>query len=120
MTESSTDLARAFASDHFRERLDGWRAARPQATMREIERAIDEELAALRSDLITNLAERSRLCDIAALDEGERPRCERCHGPLMARGKQRRRLRGPGDQESTVNRSYAVCARCNLGLFPPR
>ena len=120
MSESSADVATDLASDQFRERLDSWRAAHPRATMREIELAIDEQLAALRADLVTDLSQRSPLRDISSMAEDERPRCERCQTPLIARGKQRRRLRGPGDQLATLDRSYAVCPRCDLGVFPPR
>lgn len=118
--ESSEEIARGFASLEFKSRLDLWRTAHPRATLREIEAAIDEELARVRAEMVGRLASRSPLQDIAALPLEERPRCERCHVPLLASGKRRRKLKGPGGEEASLDRSYAVCPRCDLGLFPPR
>lgn len=88
--------------------------------MREIELAVDEQLAAVRAEKVAELALRSPLQDIAALPQDERPRCERCQTVLIARGRQRRSLKGPGDQSVSLERSYALCPSCDLGLFPPR
>ena len=120
MAESSEEIARLLGSQTFRLALDGWREAHPHATLREIELAVDEELATLRAELVSDLAQRSPLRDIAALPVDERPRCEQCQTPLVPRGRRRRTLKGPGDQQVSLDRSYAVCPRCDLGLFPPR
>lgn len=120
MTQSSSEIARALASNEFQSRLDCWRDAHPRATLLEIERAIDEQLAAVRAELVAELAQRSPLRDIAAMAPDERPRCETCHVPLISKGRQRRTLKGPGDKGATLDRSYAACPRCDLGLFPPR
>lgn len=120
MTESSEEIARGLASLEFKSKLDEWRAAHPKATLREIEAAVDEQMAKVRAEMVGELARRSALADLAALAPEERPRCERCRVPLVASGRRRRRLKGPGDEEVTLDRSYAVCPRCDLGLFPPR
>lgn len=120
MGESSREIAKGLASQQFVSALDAWRAAHPKATMREIEIAVDEELAAVRAEMVGELAQRSPLRDIAGLAEDERPRCEQCRLPLISRGTRPRRLKGPRDREVVLERSYGVCPRCELGLFPPR
>ena len=120
MGESSEDIAKSLVSERFRSSLDAWREAHPRATLREIELAVDGELAALRAEMVSDLAQRSPLRDMASLPVDERPKCEQCHMPLVARGKRRRTLKGPGDQEVSLDRSYAACPRCDLGFFPPR
>lgn len=120
MVESADDVARRLTSQEFVSALDGWRAAHPKATLREIELAVDEQLAKVRAELVSDLAQRSALQDISQLPDAERPWCERCREPLISRGKRRRTLKGPGNEEVSLDRSYAVCPRCDLGLFPPR
>lgn len=116
MAESPEEVS----SEQLKVELDAWRQAHPRATLLEIELAVDEQLAKLRAGLVTDLAQQSPLRDIAELPPDERPKCEQCGLPLIARGKRRRRLKGPGDQEVSLERSYAVCPRCDLGVFPPR
>jgi hypothetical protein len=120
MAKFSEEIAKQFASEPFRSVLEAWREAHPRATLREIELAVDEQLARLRAEIVSDLAQRSPLRDIAALAVDERPRCEHCQTSLVPRGRRRRTLKGPGDQRVSLDRSYAVCPRCELGLFPPR
>ncbi len=91
-----------------------WRAAHPRATMREIEAAVEERLDRLRARLL----ERAALAS-AATDLADHPACPGCGGTLRARGKRKRRLTVPGDQVVELERTYAVCAACGSGLFPP-
>lgn len=120
MAESSEGIARLLASESVEGWLRSWREEHPHATMREIELAVDERLAMLRAKLVSEMAMQSPLRDIAALPTDQRPRCERCGEALVSTGKRRRRMKGPGDQEVLLDRSYAVCPRCDLGVFPPR
>lgn len=120
MAESSEEIARGLASQEFVAALDIWRAAHPKATLREIELAVDEQLAAVRAEKVAELAQRSALQDITELPVDERPRCEHCKTPLVSRGRRRRTLKGPGEHLVSLDRSYAVCPSCDLGLFPPR
>lgn len=92
-----------------------WRAAHPRATFREIEAAVEERLDRLRARLL----ERTALAS-AATDLTERPACPQCGGVLQARGRRKRRVTVPGDQVVELERTYAVCAACGSGLFPPR
>lgn len=97
-----------------------WRVAHPQATLREIEAALDEHLAALRARMLEDLAQASAQTALPALAPEERPRCPDCGTPLEARGRKRRRLTTTHDRTITLDRSYAVCPVCGTGVFPPR
>jgi YgiT-type zinc finger domain-containing protein len=96
-----------------------WRAAHPRATLREIEAARDEHLAALRARMLEDLALRSAQTDVAALAPEERPLCPECGARLEARGRKRRRLTTTHERTITLTRTYAVCPVCGTGLFPP-
>jgi YgiT-type zinc finger domain-containing protein len=91
-----------------------WRAAHPRATFAEIEAAVEERLAGLR----TRMLERAALAS-AATELRERSACPQCGGAVQARGKRTRRLTVPGDQVVELERTYAVCPQCGTGLFPP-
>lgn len=116
----SEEIAKGMACDNLRPTLAAWRAAHPQATMWEIEEAVEAQLAGVRAELIEELAAKSKLRDLRSLPEAERPRCESCGGLLRAHGQQSRRLRGKGDQAVVLRRSYADCPTCGVGIFPPR
>lgn len=96
-----------------------WRAAHPQATLREIEGALDERLAALRARMLEDLALASKQADVHALPAEERPACPACGARVEARGAKARRLTTTYNREITLTRSYAVCPACGTGLFPP-
>jgi RNase P subunit RPR2 len=99
--------------------LAEWRVQHPQATLREIEQAVDERLAGVRARLVQETALRSARTDIGALPRSARPVCAQCGTVLEARGKQTRRLTTTHQREVRLERSYAVCPTCGGGLFPP-
>jgi hypothetical protein len=116
----SEDIAKRLAYENLRPALTEWRAAHPQATMWEIEGAVEEHLAGVRAEFIEELAEKSRLREICELSEAERPRCERCGSVLRARGQRSRTLQDKGGEDVVLRRSYADCPTCRVGVFPPR
>jgi predicted RNA-binding Zn-ribbon protein involved in translation (DUF1610 family) len=95
-----------------------WRAAHPQATLAEIECAVEERLARLRVTLLAEAALTSSAADWTTTPAAA-PRCPDCGLPLVARGKATRHLQAPGGQELALSRSYATCPACGAGLFPP-
>lgn len=99
--------------------LTDWRAAHPQATLSEIEAALDERLDRLRARLLADLALASAAADIQAATGEERPRCTRCGTVLQARGQHERGVVTQGGSEVRLRRSYAACPRCGDGTFPP-
>jgi len=96
-----------------------WRAAHPKATFSEIEAALDERLDRLRARLLADLALASASADLSAASGEERPRCEQCGTVLQARGMSDRTLQTQGGAEVRLRRSYASCAQCGDGTFPP-
>lgn len=101
--------------------LTEWRRAHPKATLTEIEDAVFEAMQKLQAQALGEVVQASSAADMAAQPATERPRCPTCGGQLEPRGRQRRRVR-PARQRAALDldRSYAVCATCGAGLFPPR
>lgn len=96
-----------------------WRAQHPKATFREIEVALDERLGRLRARMLEDALLVSRAADWEATDH-EPPICPQCGAVLQPRGREQRTLTTHYDQALTLERRYAVCPRCEAGLFPPR
>ncbi|HEY8744272.1 MAG TPA: hypothetical protein VIU62_14340 [Chloroflexota bacterium] len=102
------------------EELTAWRRAHPRATLAEIEAVVFEVGQRLQARALQQVVQASAAADVAAQPAAERPTCPTCSGRLEPRGRQRRTIR-PGRQRAPleVDRSYAVCAECGAGLFPP-
>jgi uncharacterized protein with PIN domain len=91
-----------------------WRRAHPRATFAEIERAVDEALADLRTQM---------LGDVAVQTEAAQARsrcCAQCHTPLRSAGSHERSLDTTQNRRVRVRREYGRCPACGAGLFPPR
>lgn len=96
-----------------------WRRQHPRATFREIETALDAQLAHLRAQMLQDTALTSPNADLPTMSEAERPACPACGVQLDAQGKQTRTLVTEHDQTIQLARSYATCPQCGAGLFPP-
>lgn len=96
-----------------------WRLSHPKASLDQIEQALDEQLGRLRARMLEDLIQAS---DAVRLDEltVERPRCPQCDEELIGRGQEARELKTNHGQQVRLDRSYASCPRCGVGLFPPR
>lgn len=105
----------AEAADRFAA-LNVWRQAHPKATWTEIEAAVDTELGALRAQVLGETATASAATDARE----ERPPCPDCGARMQAAGTRRRRLRGEHEATIEMERTYARCPACGVGLFPPR
>jgi hypothetical protein len=93
-----------------------WRATHAQATLAEIEQAVDEQIHQLRARMIEQTAQASA----AAESEASQGRlCEQCGKPLQARGRAKRCWQTQGGQQVEVERSYVSCPQCGGGFFPP-
>ena len=75
--------------------LREWRAAHPEATLTEIETALDARLQAARAELLAKVA-------VDAPETAER--CPDCGGPMQRRGNHTRTLRTTGDQPLPLSR----------------
>jgi hypothetical protein len=96
--------------DDMKQTLQVWRREHSNASFAEMERAVEEELARVRSQMLTELAgargERLQLC----------PQCGR---RMQRRGERTRVLEIPGGVPVDLTRAHHVCPYCSLGLFPP-
>jgi RNase P subunit RPR2 len=93
-----------------------WRVAHPQATLAEIEQAVDEQMNRLRAQLIEQAAQASAAAE-SEVSQGLV--CEQCGQPLQARGRARRQWQTQGGQQVEVERTYVTCPQCGGGFFPP-
>ena len=100
--------------------MKDWRRQHPKATWREIESALDAQLARLRAEMLRDLALTSPNADLTQTPAAERPTCPHCGAELEAQGQQTRTLQTEQDQAIDLTRSYATCPQCGAGLFPPR
>jgi RNase P subunit RPR2 len=96
-----------------------WRLQNPKATLREIERALDERLGRMRARMLQDAALASSAADIKMAQESERPLCKECGGKLVERTRAERRLMTHHNQTLELERSYGVCSQCGGGVFPP-
>jgi YgiT-type zinc finger domain-containing protein len=106
MTISPTDPVHQVQRD-----LAAWHSTHPDATLAEIEVAVEEQLARVRAHL---LQERTAVGPC----EGH-PMCQQCGTMMVPRTTTTRTLLLRGDQPLELERSYVVCPTCGSGLFPP-
>ncbi|MCB0019030.1 MAG: YgiT-type zinc finger protein [Anaerolineales bacterium] len=91
-----------------------WRAAHPKATLREIEKELDERLSQLRAKLLTESAMTS---EAANWEKEEAPVCPECGQKMEKRGEEKRRLKTGDGKEIELKRQYASCPACGAGFF---
>ncbi|HUZ76902.1 MAG TPA: ISKra4 family transposase [Chloroflexota bacterium] len=105
------DDQQAPGPEDLQQELHRWCEEHPQATLAEIEQALEEHLNRLRRRLLENeLAPRGK--------RGASAACPACAGQCEARGQRERTLILPGDEQLRLERAYLVCQGCGLGRFP--
>ncbi len=97
-----------------------WRKQHPKATFREIEAAMDEQLAKMRARMLEDLVSTSLATEWSQAPEAHPPKCPKCGAPLEPKGKKPRQVKTQGGEEVEVTREYGTCPACGAGLFPPR
>ena len=93
--------------------LREWRAAHPRATLAAIEAELDRRWAALRGQMLADLALASAAVESAAAT------CPHCGGALRDEGARERTLVTAGQGAVTLRRDYATCTGCVYRFFPP-
>ena len=91
--------------------LAAWHSTHPDATLAEIEAAVEAQLDRLRAQL---LAERTT----PRAGEGH-PVCQQCGTTMVPSTHTKRHVLLRGDQPLELERDYVVCPQCGAGLFPP-
>lgn len=99
-------------ADEAAEAVRAWGAAHPRATFDQLEQAVEERIAPLRTHLMMQA--------VGGTAPAERPPCPQCGKPMQARGQQERTFLVRGNQSIPLRRPYTVCPGCGTGLFPPR
>jgi len=119
MLSEPADLAWEALSAEILTGMREWREQHPQATMREIEEALDERWYRLRARMLHDLALQRAAADWNDRHAAERPTCRRCGTPLILRGTRPRQLNTSGGHALTLQRSYGRCPTCTKGRVPP-
>jgi YgiT-type zinc finger domain-containing protein len=96
--------------------LADWRQTAPKATFAEIEDAVEEQVAAFRATLITDLVNARAAETVSEAP----PACPGCGQRMERRGTAERTVTVRGNRTVRVRRGHAVCPTCGVGLFPPR
>src|SRR5215211_2386066 len=86
-----------------------WRLQHPNATLTEIEQALDERWYRVRVRMLADLALRREAVHWQANQATQRPTCPECGRVLIRRGRQPRHLKTHGGHELTLMRSYGYC-----------
>ena len=105
-------LSEAAAQD-----LAEWPRAHPQATLAELEAAVEQRLDALRGHLLGEAA--ARAAALAGAGETDAPVCAWCAAPLGPRDTPTRTVRIRGNAHLRLTRPYLTCTACGYGVFPP-
>jgi len=99
--------------DELTGKMSRWRRANPQATLTEIEEAVEAELAQLRKQLVEEMVQEGS----AGIQEV--PDCPRCGQKMVKNGRRRRKLKSKEGQTIQLDRQQWRCLSCGTTLFPP-
>ena len=90
-----------------------WRQTNPNATLTEIEEAVEAELAQLRKQLVEEMVQEE-----ASGLQGE-PDCPQCGQHMVKNGRRQRKLKSKEGQTIQLDRQQWRCLSCGTTLFPP-
>lgn len=94
-------------------KMSQWRQANPKATLTEIERAVEAELAEWRRQLVQELVQEE------AGGQPEVPDCPQCGQAMVKNGRRKRKLQTKEGQTVQLERQQWRCLSCGATLFPP-
>jgi YgiT-type zinc finger domain-containing protein len=97
--------------DQAQRELAAWHATHPEATLYDMEVAVEQQVAHLRSALLGTT--------VNGTFSEERPACPHCGTAMVPQTTRRKRVVLKGDETLDLERSYVVCPSCGEGLFPP-
>lgn len=104
--------------ERLNEAIESWRREHPEATLTEIEEAVDGRVAEIRTQMVQDLAQAGRSAKIAELSKEERPRCPRWGQAVVANGKGVRKLKTAYEHQIQLERQQGYCQSCGLTFFP--
>ncbi len=100
-------------SDELLGKMSQWRQANPQATLTEIEEAVEVELAQLRKQLVEAMVQE------AVEEAPETVECAQCGQKMVKNGRRKRKLKSKEGQTIEIERQQWRCLTCETTLFPP-
>ena len=95
------------------EKMRQWRQANPQATLTEIEEAVEAALAQLRRQLVEEMVKE----ETAELDG--KPACPHCGEGMVKNGQRQRILKSKEGQTIHLEMQQWRSLSCGATLFPP-
>lgn len=119
MDSETTDPTSDVLSSEILSGMREWRAQHPDATLTELEQALDECWYRLRARMLHDLALEREAANWQP-HSTDRPSCPDCGRALIRRGCQPRQLTTHGNHTLRLRRSYGYCPNCKRGHFPPR
>lgn len=102
-----------------REGMQAWRKLHPRATLDEIEKELDRQMAGLRVQLLAETVGTSKAVKGEAVKGEASAVCPVCGEQMQKGGRRKRKLRSYGGEELELEREYLYCPRCGEGFFPP-
>lgn len=103
----------ATITDDLIRKMSQWQEANPNATLTEIEVAVEAELAELRRQLVEAMVQEEK----EASQKG--PECPECGGAMVKNGRRKRKLQSKEGQTIQLDRQQWRCLSCGATLFPP-
>lgn len=100
-------------SDELARKMNQWQEANPNATLTEMEEAVESELAKVRKRLVEEMVRKKE----AATQE--MPDCPQCGERMAKNGRRKRKMKGKEGQTIELDRQQWRCLSCGATLFPP-
>lgn len=100
-------------SDELMQKMSRWQEENPQATLTEMEEAVEAELAKVRKQLVEEMVRKKE----AATQEV--PDCPQCGARMLKNGRRKRKLKGKEGQTVELDRQQWRCLSCGTTFFPP-
>lgn len=100
--------------EELREVMGAWRKLHPKATLDEIEKEMDRQIAVLRVALLGEIVKTSK-----AVEGDAGAVCPECGEKMRKGGRRKRKLKSYGGEKLELEREYLSCPRCGYGFFPP-
>lgn len=99
--------------DELMRKMSRWQQANPQATLTDIEEAVEAELAKVRKQLVEEMVREKEAASQEIAD------CPQCGERMVKNGRRKRRLKGKEGQMIELERQQWRCLECGSTLFPP-
>lgn len=111
--ETTKDSPFKNLTDEMAEKVHAWSQANPQATLTEIEKAVEKELATVRRSVV------ERIAQTREVGESKRQACPGCGSQMVKNGRKKRKLKTKEGQVIELERQQLRCLQCGMTLFPP-